>query len=173
MIDKLNYELQRTPRTLRSSDVRCPMLWNSITVNKWLLRAAHYRCNQPRGQRHTFYFVGQVSWGNKERWGLVKAQGSYWRRLFKELYRNHCLYQIQRLPVDNWRRNSLSRQGVSAASIAYSSCGQFACSTLYCQICKHDHKPLFFWPGMSLNIQEKRASCREWNRNAPSKAHLP
>ena len=32
---------------------------------------------------------------------------------------------------------------------------------------------IVFWHSMSLDIQEKRASCRECNRNAPSQAPLP
>ena len=32
---------------------------------------------------------------------------------------------------------------------------------------------IVFWPGMTLEIQEVRARCRECNRNAPSQAPLP
>lgn len=32
---------------------------------------------------------------------------------------------------------------------------------------------IVFWPGITLDIQQIRASCRECNRNAPSQAHVP
>ena len=32
---------------------------------------------------------------------------------------------------------------------------------------------IVFWPGMTFDIQQVRARCRECNRNAPSQAHVP